>query len=364
MRNLFKKFLFKNQLNLGLLAIAWQFALIDPALADTLELSKTNSLFSISVCSEGCDFNDLQKAITAAESGAVIRVSPEIYHGCAVVNKTVHLIGRDSITGQRAHLQGGVCSGKAPLVITARDAVIEGFEISDIAVAYGNGACVRLDAGSANIVIRDIDCHDNQEGVLGASEGLLLIENSEFVRNGLDGQAHGIYISGGNEVVIRNCKILSSKNAGHSLKSGARKLTVLNSIIAALEGHNSRAVDAYAGGELVLLNNIIQQGPLSENDEVIGFGLELKRLVSGNHSFFMQGNLVIRDPAGRGELIQGRQLGQIQVLSNTLVGLNGLGMSGIDESKNQWFKTRKLAGLPEFDGTLASLFIKNDKSVE
>lgn len=310
---------------------------------------------AITVCSQGCDFSDLQKAVDAVPAGGEIDVSPEINGSCAVIAKPVHLVGKRRGDGKRAHLPGGVCQGKGPLITAAADIVIEGFEISNVNVPSNNGACIRLDPGTRNLTIRDIYCHDNQEGLLGASDGRLLIEDSVFVGNGLNGSAHGLYISGGDEAVIRRTHILSSHNSGHSLKSGARKLRVEDSVIAALNGNNSRALDLYAGGDIVLLRNVIQQGPNSENSDVIGLGMQTANLFADGHYFRMDGNWVIADPQGRSILFRGQKLGPVVLQNNKFVGLKGVGLDGVAENGDQWFTGRNQAGLPEFDGTPACL---------
>lgn len=310
----------------------------------------------LSVCSQGCDFSDLQKAVDAAPAGGEVDVAAEINGTCAVVRKPLRLVGKRGENGRRAHLAGGVCMGKAALVTAAPNIIIEGFEISGISVGDGNGACIRLDQGTSNLTIRGIYCHDSQDGVLGASEGRLLIEDSVFIGNGFgEGRAHSLYFNGGEEVLIRRCRILAAQNAGHLLKSGVRKLTVEDSILAALNGRNSRVLDAFAGGEIVLLRNVFQQGPQSDNSDMIGLALESERLLPDGHALRMEGNWLIFDKSSRGVLIRGRKLGPISVKNNSFVGLDKLGLDGIEDVGNRWFATRKEAGLPAFDGTPASL---------
>lgn len=310
---------------------------------------------SISVCSQGCDFGDLQQAVNAVADGGEVRLAAEINGTCAVVRKPVHIVGERRADGRRAHLAGGVCAGKGALVTAAPNIVVEGLEISDISVGDGNGACLRLSRGTRDLTVRDIICRDSQNGILGASEGHLVIEDSVFSGNGFgNGRAHGLYLSGGGDVLIRRSRILSSQNAGHLLKSGARALTVEDSVLAALNGHNSRVVDAFAGGEILLRRNILQQGPQSDNSDLIGLALE-SRLHPDGHSFRMDDNWVISDRPGRSVLIRGRKLGPVAILNNNFVGLAKLGLDGAEVSGNHWFADRKEAGLPSFDGTRASL---------
>lgn len=328
--------------------------------AKSVPAEPSKSADILTVCSQGCDFNDLQKAVNAVAPGGEISVASEINATCAVIKKPLHIVGQRGTDGRRAHLSGGVCNGKAPLVTAAGNIVIEGLEISDVSVKDGNGACIRLDPGTRDLTVRDIYCHDIQIGVLGASEGHFLIEDSLFIGNRINnGQSntlyHGLYITGGDEVLIRRSRILSTQHAGHSLKAGPRKLTVEDSIIAALNGHNSRALDAYGGGEVALLHNIIQQGPQSENSDVIGLALEPRRVLPGNHSLRLENNWVIFDNPGKGILIQGRKLGPITVKNNTFIGLKGMGLEGVQELDNHWFESRKEAGLAPFDGTVSSL---------
>lgn len=325
------------------------------ALAVSTPQKSVKGKSSLTVCHKGCDFIDLQKAVDAANPGAVIKVAAELNGTCAIINKPIHLIGKQGKDGQRAHLVGGVCNGKAPLVTAAANIIIEGFEISGITVPDGNGACIRLDPNTSDLTVRNINCHNSQDGILGESKGHFLIEDSSFVANGFgNGQAHALYIWG-DDILIRRCQMLSTQNAGHSLKSGARKLTVENSILAALSGHNSRALDAYGGGEIVLTHNVIQQGPQSDNSDVIGLAFEPARLLPEGHSLKMEHNWVIFDDPGRGLLTQGQKLGPILVTNNSFVGLKGMGLEGIEDVGNQWFDSREKAGLPAFDGTIASL---------
>lgn len=312
----------------------------------------------LTVCHQGCDFQNLQQAVNAAPAGGEVSVAAEINGTCAVINKPLHLVGLRAENGQRAHLAGGVCMGKAPLVTAAANILVEGFEISNVAVGGGNGACVRMDPGTRDLVVRNVYCHDSQEGLLGTSAGRLLIENSVFENNGYgNGQAHGLYLNQGEYAEIRNSLILSTANAGHSVKSGFQHLLIEDSVIAGLNGHNSRALDAFAGGDVVLRRNIIQQGPNADNSDIIGLALESARLLPVGHSLLMESNWVVFDDPGRGQtrLFRGQKLGPVTVRNNVLVGVAQLGMDGVEVADNHWFASRQLAGLPEYDGTVRSL---------
>jgi hypothetical protein len=313
---------------------------------------------TLSVCYQGCKFSDLQAAVDAALVGGTVTVAAEFSGSCAVIRKPLKLIGMNEGNGHRAHLAGGVCMGKGPLVTAAANIEIEGFEISDVNVPEGNGACIRMDPGTRDLVIRKIYCHGAQMGLLGASDGHLLVEDSVF--EGMTSNAayaHAVYLSGGDQALLRRCKILSTNSAGHSLKTGVQKLVVEDSVLAALNSRNSRAVDAFGGGDITLRRNVIEQGPNSDNSDVIGLALEANRMLPSNHAFFMEDNWVIYDDPNRGTkiLLRGKKLGPIMIKNNVMVGLTGTGIDGAQGEGNHWFDTREEAGLPKFDGSLNSL---------
>ncbi len=313
------------------------------------------------VCREGCQFSDLNKAIKAAESGGTVTVAPGLHGTCGVIQKPIRLIGLKDPSGKRAHLAGSVCWGKASLVIAASDVLIEGFEISNVTVGDRNGACVRIDPEAGDVVIRDLYCHDSENGIMGGPrKGTILIENSIFERNGANrGQAHGLYISQGDTFILRNSQILSTKGQGHSLKSGAKRTIIEDSVIAALDGVNSRAVDAFGGGEVVIRRSVIQQGKNSDNNEALGIALETRRINPEPHSTTLEDNWFIFDDLSRccRLLFRAKQFGPITVRGNRIVAMTDITSSSLDleEAENKFYSDRKSAKLPEYDGTLSSL---------
>ncbi|MFM8330258.1 MAG: hypothetical protein ACKN9T_01065 [Candidatus Methylumidiphilus sp.] len=313
---------------------------------------------TVTVCNSGCDFQDLQKAVDAAPSGGTVSVAAEVNGTCAVINKPLRLLGQRDANGGRPHFAGGICWGKAPFVTMAPNILIDGFEISGVKTGDGNGACIRIDPGTRDLVIRNVYCHDSQMAVLGGDAGRLLIEDSVFERTAPNASySHLLYLSDGNEAVIRRCKLLSATNLGHTLKSGYKRLLVEDSVIAALNGHNSRAIDAYGGGDIVLRGNVIQQGAESDNNDIIAIALEPKRLVPTGHALLMERNWVLFDDAKRWHkvLIRGQHLGPLVVRDNVFVGLTGIGEDGVTQDGNRWFDSRENAGLPKFDGSLNTL---------
>lgn len=72
----------------------------------------------------------LQKLLDAALPGSTVVIPPGLHREAAIVRKPV------TIEAAGAHLHGVVARGKAALVVAAPNVVINGLEISGIAVGY------------------------------------------------------------------------------------------------------------------------------------------------------------------------------------------------------------------------------------
>jgi hypothetical protein len=246
-------------------------------------------------------------------------------------------------------------------VVKASGVIVEGLEIFGISVPSKNGACIRIDPEAEDVTIRDIYCHDSEEGILGgAPHGNLVVEDSRFERNGsTGGQAHGIYINGGDAFVLRRSKIISTKERGHTLKSGAKRTVIEDSVLAALDGQNSRAIDAYGGGILEVRRSVIEQGPNSDNDEAIGIAVEPNRVNPKPHSTLLENNWIIFDDLAKccRFLFRATPLGPITVRANSIVGMTTLSKEVLPASieGNRVYRDREDAHLPPYNPMLSSL---------
>ena len=305
----------------------------------------------------GCRYHGLRDALAAALPGDHVVLAPGVYEEGAVI-ATPNLVLRGE---PGAHLRGHAVEGKAALVVKANDVLIEGIECSGIAVRDNNGACIRIEGD--DLTVRNVHFHDNQQGILsGPGRGVLLVEGSLFERNGFGGQAHGVYIGPTIETFIfRGNRILATTGAGHGLKSRAQQTIVENSVIAGLDGHDSRAIDLPNGGEVVIRGNVLQKGPNSDNGQMIGLALE-GPLHEVNEAL-IEDNLVIFDtlPVGlvqslgqalglvppKGTVIRSDSPGEIILRDNIIVGAREIG-SGVIEHGNRIYQSRRAAGLPPY----------------
>lgn len=331
--------------------------------ASTSAAQKTGAVkMNVSMCASGCDAEKFAYAVAMLNDGGTLTVKPGVYFDCIIIKKSMKLIGEIAPDGSRAHLKKIACSGKSAIDLQAPNVEIHGLQISEITVPDENGACIRIGPTTKTLLIRDIICLDSENGLLGApnnEDGILTIEDSTFSGHGKNGQAHGLYINGGSQAILRNVTILSSDN-GHLLKTGAKSMLVENSVIAALGGNSGAAVNAYAGGKLTIRNSVLQLSTNTQNHNFIYYANEPGRIVPGGaHEILIEKNWIIfDDPArccrwlfGNGTNI----LDTVIIQDNKFVGSITSNYESVNMADNKAFADRAEAGLQEYDGMLASL---------
>jgi hypothetical protein len=278
---------------------------------------------------KACGYAGLSAVFGSLRPGDRVVMAPGEYREAAILRvDRITIVAEDG-----AHLLGVAAGGKAALVIAGNDTVIEGLECSDIAVPDRNGACIRLEG--RNLTLRGVHFHDSEQGILGGG-GTVLIEDSTFERLGKGGRAHAIYINRGEELIIRRSRVLASKSQGHEVKSRARRTLIEDSIIASLDGKDSRLIDIPNGGNITIRRNVLQQGPGSVNNQMIGLGFE--GIAFEENSAVIEDNLILIDRP-RTTVLAGPQDAALR--DNTIVG--GKAIEG-----NAWYPDRPSFGLDPY----------------
>ena len=128
------------------------------------------------------------------------------------------------------------------------------------------------------MTLRGVHFHHAQMGVLtGHAGGRIRIIDSYLHDNGVEGSdtlGHNVYVNSGELEFVRSWS-LRARNAGHELKSRASRTLIMDSLIASLGARDSRLVDVPEAGLLQIERSVLGEGPLSENGDLIGYGLEL-----------------------------------------------------------------------------------------
>ena len=223
----------------------------------------------------GQQFSTIEAAVAAAGSGDTIDVQAGIYTNDFVSifqNLTLQAIGgpvQMVETTQPPNGKAIIDEGGAGISVT-----INGFDISGVTVPDGNGAAVRYEGGA--LTLNNDYFHNNQDGLLGAADpnGTITINNSEFAFNGTgDGKTHDIYV-GNIDTLNINDSYFHDANVGHEIKSRAADNIITNSRIFDLQSSASYSIDLPNGGNATISNDVIEQGPNTQNPNIIAYGEE------------------------------------------------------------------------------------------
>jgi len=181
-----------------------------------------------------------------------------------------------SVGNGYAHLEaaGNYAEGKAIWVIKGADCTVEGMEFSGCKVPDHNGAGIRQEG--KNLTLRNCFFHHNEMGILTSNDGVsdFLFESCEFSFNGYgDGYSHNIYVGAVNSLTMRYC-YSHDAHVGHLVKSRARFNYMYYNRLTGENGDGSYEVDMPNGGQAILIGNLIEQSPNSQNGGMVTFGLE------------------------------------------------------------------------------------------
>ncbi len=273
-------------------------------------------------------FPSAADAANNVRDGQTIRILKNSYggwrEGLAIKANNVTVIGDPG-----AALYGAVVDGIGLIAGYGNDLKVENLEIFNV---HGDGSASAIRFLGKNLTARNLHIHDCDMGLLSAGDnGVITLEDVVISDcGGSGGQAHNIYVSANDhgtasQFIFRRSQSLQAVGQGHLLKSRSLATTIENSLLAMLDANSSRCIDISDGGTVVVRNNVIQQGPKSDNDDIIGVALELsgEHLAAGwsrHHSTTIENNVVISDvaapPIG---LIHTRSPSPVKVKGNEIV---------------------------------------------
>ncbi len=245
------------------------------------------------------EYQSAAQAYASIQSGDVVEFDAGTYIDDVVVwrqdNLTLRgVMGRAHIQGNRVipHESGSDANnGKGLWVVRGDNVKIENMQFSQAQVEDENGAGIRLEGD--DISICNSYFHDNENGILGTADKLL-IEYSEFDHNGFGyGQTHNLYISDANHFIFQ-FNYSHHAHIGHNLKSRAEINDILyNRIMDEESGDSSYAIDLPNGGNSLLLGNTIQQGADTDNSTMVRYGAE--GLSNASSQLKMVNNTLVND---------------------------------------------------------------------
>lgn len=236
-------------------------------------------------------------AIAAASSGDTIQIdSSGNYNGdvCQWSTDNLTLIG---VGGGRAVINaaGNNSEGKGNWVISGNNNTVENIEFTGATVPDDNGAGIRAEGN--NLTIRNCYFHDNQEGILtDAGPSTILIEYTEFARNGFgDGFTHNVYVGNITKLIFRY-NYSHDSIVGHLLKSRAAENDIYYNLLAdGPTGTGSYEIDLPNGGLSYVIGNLIEQGPMTQNDAILSYQEEGANAGNPSHQLFVINNTFVND---------------------------------------------------------------------
>lgn len=270
----------------------------------------------------GQQYSTVAAAVNASQAGDTIAVSAGTYTNDFVQIR--HDLALQAVGG-RVGMVATVAPSDGKAILTEGAAgisvSISGFDFSGARVADGNGAGIRYEGG--RLTLDNTYFHDNENGLLAASAagGSIAITNSEFSHNGVgDGRTHNIYVNDIASLTIDN-SYFHDAVVGHEIKSRTQQTTITNSrIFDNQTGTASYSIDLPNGGRGVIRDNVIEQGPRSENPTVIAYGEEGG--VYGGSSLQVIGNTIVND-LGRGNAVWNAAGAGTVLQDNSVFGFGG-----------------------------------------
>jgi hypothetical protein len=273
-------------------------------------------------------FASAADAASNVRDGQTIRILKNSYGGWreGLIIKANNV----TITGDPgAALYGAVVEGIGLIAGYGNDLKVENLDIFNV---HGDGSASAIRFLGKNLTARNLHIHDCDMGLLSAGDNGVIIFEDVVISDcgGGGGQAHNIYVSANDhgtasQFIFRRSQSLQAVGQGHLLKSRSLATTIENCVLAMQDANSSRCIDISDGGTVVVRNNVIQQGPKSDNDDIIGIALELsgEHLAAGwsrHHSTTIENNVVISDvdgpPVG---LIHTRSPSPVSVKGNEIV---------------------------------------------
>lgn len=262
---------------------------------------------AVTIKGTGQSFNRPSQAAKVARDGDVIEIRAGTYRGDVALWTQNNLTLRG--VGGRVQLlaNGKSVGGKAIWIIRGDNVTVENIEFVGARVRDRNGAGIRHEGNG--LTIRNCGFFNNQNGILGgrSKRNDILVEYSEFARNGGgDGKTHNIYIGAARSLTFRYNSSHHAK-VGHNLKSRAAKNIIENNLFFDdRTGNASYAIDLPSGGVGEIRHNLVQQGPKTENWNLISYGTE--NMLHRDNSLIVEGNILIDQQGKGGKLVRARNV--------------------------------------------------------
>ena len=265
----------------------------------------------------------LAAAIGASVDGDLIRVDAGTYtNDFASIHTKITIEG----VGGMVKLVATIAPPDLKGILTVdNDVTIRNLAFSGSAVADadgGNGAGIRYEGGQ--MVLVNDSFIGNQDGllavpVLGYAVNTITIDHSLFSANGSGtGYTHNLYVGAVDKLTVTG-SIFEKAIVGHEFKSRAIVNDIENNIFR--DGPTATAsydIDLPNGGQALIKNNLIEKGPMAENNSAIHYGGE--GIPYAGSSLTIAGNILVNDKGAGATAVLNQTGISVAITANTIVG--------------------------------------------
>jgi hypothetical protein len=217
----------------------------------------------------------LAQAAKLARQGDVIEIEAGEYPGDVAVLDKNDLVVRGINGKPRLVASGKSAEGKGILVVRAENVVIENLALVGAKVRDRNGSGIRLERGS--LTVRGASFSANEMAILTSNDPKvrLDVEGCDFEGDDSTDRhvSHVLYAGGIDRLFVQGSYFRRGK-IGHLIKSRARESFFLYNRLSDETGTASYELEFPAGGFAVVIGNLIQQSPHTDNATLVSFGAE------------------------------------------------------------------------------------------
>ncbi len=243
----------------------------------------------------GEKYSALEEVEDVLEDGDILEIVPGTYRQCTTFyanDLVVRPKGWPNNQG-KVRYQDVTCQGKAIFVVEGDRIRIDGIEFINAKVPDQNGAGIKFNG--KYLEVNDSYFFNNEVGIMTGDdfESEIVVHKSVFEGNGKEPPrwGHGLYVNDAKTLKVTDSLFIKQKT-GHHIKSRALYTEVSgNEIADGMEGNASYSIDIANGGSVLIENNIIQKGPLSDNITTViciaceGGTNETKKIIIRNNQF-------------------------------------------------------------------------------
>ncbi|KQX20840.1 MULTISPECIES: right-handed parallel beta-helix repeat-containing protein [unclassified Sphingomonas] len=289
-----------------------------------LVASPLSAAAPFTIAETGRSYATLAGAVAAIGDGtATIRIAPGRYDDCAV--QAAGRITYRAVRPLTAIFDGGVCEGKAVLVLRGRGAAVDGLVFENLHVPDGNGAGIRVERGPLSV--SNSLFRNSEEGILGGGNDPasdIVIDRSTFTGLGRCDRglacAHSIYLSDFRSVTVRRSRFEKGRG-GHYVKSRSPRIALSDCSFDDSQGRATNyMIDLPEGATGRIERNIFVQGADKENHAaLVAVAAEARRnssanlLVAGNRAHQAGGaswpTVLVADWSGSPKRLVGNLIG-------------------------------------------------------